>query len=219
MNERILRMFLAVEHPLVRRGIAAFCDDQPDIHVAGEASDGESALRAIRVLRPDVVVVHAALPLISGVAMLEPLRREQVETRSIILVPLHDRELMREAMSSVADAFLLTTDLPQHIIRTARALQAGERFVCPLLAACSSTLLNDLIPSHVRETLSDEQMQLFRLIVAQRNGSQIGRALDLPASEIARLRIGLCERLHRIPESGGNTFRPSQLLPLPETGQ
>ncbi|MDT8325327.1 MAG: response regulator transcription factor, partial [Bacteroidota bacterium] len=134
-----IRMYLAVEHPLVRRGIAGLCASQSDVHVVGEAADGDSAWRGIQELRPDVIVVHAALPLRSGTALISLARAELPSAKSIILVPLTDRALMREAMASAADAFLLTTDVPQHVLRTARALEAGERFVCPLLAACSAT--------------------------------------------------------------------------------
>ena len=214
----VIRLFLALEHPLVRRGIAAFCAEHADVHVAGEAADGESALRALRDVRPDVLVVHAALPLRSGSDVVAVARREFPGLRSIMLVPLNDRERMREAMASDADAFLLTTDLPQHVLRTARALQGGERFVCPLLAACSATILNDVIPSHVRETLSDEQLELFRLIVAQKNGIQIARALGLSTAQVARQRVNLCERLHAVPGSGGHVFKPSDIL-LPTIGE
>lgn len=213
-----IRMFLAVEHPLVRRGIAGLSASQPDVHVVGEAADGDSAWRSIQQLRPDVVVAHAALPLRSGTTLISLVRKEFPDTKSIMLVPLNDRALMREAMASAADAFLLTTDLPQHVLRTARALRGGDRFVCPLLAACSATLLNDEIPAQVRARLDENQLALFLQIVAQRNGSQIGRALGITAAEAARLRIGLCERLHELPDVSAPgiaapDFKPPGVLP------
>jgi len=212
MSTEIIRVILAVEHPLVRRGIAAYCADHPDIQIVAEAADGDSALRAMEATRPDVVVAHASLPLVSGSALIEAGQKLLPGMRSMILVPLHDRALMREAMSSKADAFLLTTDLPQHVLRTVRMLYAGERFVCPLLAACSASLLNEAIPAHVREALNEEQLRLFQLILMQKNGSQIARALGLEPQEVAQLRVGICERLHKVPESGGQSFRPVDVL-------
>jgi two-component system NarL family response regulator len=216
--EMNIRLFLAVEHPLVRRGIAGLCASQQDVHVVGEAADGDSAWRGIQELRPDVIVAHAALPLRSGTALISLVRAELPAVKSIILVPLNDRARMREAMASAADAFLLTTDLPQHVLRTARALRGGERFVCPLLAACSATLLNDAIPAEVRERLDEPQLALFRQIIAQRNGSQIGRALGISSAEAAQRRIDLCEQLHRVSDASQQELRPVDLLSkLPKT--
>jgi DNA-binding NarL/FixJ family response regulator len=215
-RNNLIRVFLAVEHPLVRRGIAAYCADHADVQIVAEAADGDSALRGIEATRPDVVVAHAALPIMNGSELIAAARRLLPEIKSMILVPLHDRSLMREAMASKADAFLLTTDVPQHVLRTVRMLHAGERFVCPLLAACSASLLNDAIPAHVREALNEEQLRLFQLILMQKNGSQIARALGLEPTEVAQLRVGICERLHSVPESGGGSFRPVEVL-LPHT--
>lgn len=206
-----IRIFLAVEHPLVRRGIAGLCASQPDVHVVGEAADGESAWRAVQELRPGVMVAHAGLPIRSGKDLIAQVKKDQGDCRCIILVPLTDRALMREAMASEADAFLLTTDLPQHVLRTVRALHGGQRFVCPLLAAYSAALLNDVIPSEVRAKLDEDQVALFRQILAQKNGSQIGRALGISAGEAARRRIGLCERLHDISYDFFEGFEPKNV--------
>jgi len=207
-----IRLFLAVEHPLVRRGIVGLCASQPDVHVVGEAADGDSAWRAIQQLRPDVIVAHAALPLRSGTALISLMKKHVPAAKSIILVPLNDRALMREAMASAADAFLLTTEVPQHVLRTARMLHGGGRFVCPLLAASSAALLDGTIPAEVREKLDETQLALFRLIIAQRNGSQIARALGISSSEAAQRRIDLCEQLHRVPNASAREPRPVDLL-------
>ncbi|MCB2204546.1 response regulator transcription factor [bacterium] len=209
-----IRLFIAVEHPLIRRGLAGFCAETPDVRVVGEAADGESALQAIAATKPDVVVVHAELPLGDGPELIAVLRDREPQLRSIILVPLRNRGLMRRAMASQADAFLLTTDIPQHVIRTVRDVTENQRFVCPLLAACSATVLNGEIPASVRAVLEEEQLALFKMIVEHKNGTKIARSMGIENGEVAQLRIALCERLHRNPLREEKGFAVPRDIPV-----
>ncbi|MDT8324706.1 MAG: hypothetical protein RRA94_11370, partial [Bacteroidota bacterium] len=71
---------------------------------------------------------------------------------------------------------------------------------------------NKAVPSHLRARLDEDQRALFGQLVAQKNGSQIGRALGISAAEAARLRIGLCERLHGLPNVSAPGVDPTEVL-------
>jgi DNA-binding NarL/FixJ family response regulator len=216
MIETKTRIFLAIDHPLVRRGLTVFCNNTPDIEVVGEAADGDSAIRSIASTEPDVVIVHAALPLLNGAMMVKELRRTHPKCRTLLLVPLNDAALMKEAMDVGADAYLLTTDLPQHVVRTVRILTMGHRFTCPLLAACSDTILSGSIPDHVRNKLDVKGLHLFSLLTEERTAAKIAQEMDLNRKQVAELRIAMCERLHGVGDSTARMIHPSEMLFLNE---
>jgi len=209
-----IRVFLAIEHPLVRRGLFSFIRDHEDLLIVGEAADGESALRGIAKTRPQVAVVHANLPIQRGSEIVRVLKRSANGVRSIMLVPLHDRDLLRDAMAAPADAFLLTTDLPQHVVRTVRMLKDGHTFTCPLLAACRDAILDDAVPDRVRGTLDKKELLLFSLLTRERNGPQIARELGISSTEVAQLRVRMCEKLHQ--DAGGTAqfIHPREIFML-----
>ncbi|MBN1446480.1 MAG: response regulator transcription factor [Bacteroidetes bacterium] len=213
-----IRVFLAIEHPLVRRGLFSFIRDHEDLLVVGEAADGESALRGIERTQPHVTVVHANLPIHRGSDVVRALQRGSEPVHTIMLVPLHDRDLLRESMATPADAFLLTTDLPQHVVRTARMLMNGLSFTCPLLAACRDAILDDAVPKRVRNTLNQEELLLFSQLTRERNGPQIARELGISLTEVAYLRVRICEKLHH--EAGGTAqfIHPREIF-IPGDGE
>jgi|GEM_PF-1996881 len=207
-----VRLFIAIEHPLVRRGLITFSRDHEDMRIVGEAADGETALRAVTATKPDIVIVHADLPLRSGHDVVRDLRKREQRPRTIILVPLNNRDSLRAAMAAPADAFLLTTDLPQHIVRTARMLMTGRQFTCPLLAACRDAILDDAVPDRVRAALDAKELQLFSQLTRQRNASQIARALRIPPADVAHLRVQMCEKLHADADQPGDVIHPRDMF-------
>jgi DNA-binding NarL/FixJ family response regulator len=146
------------------------------------------------------------------------LQRSSDGVRSIMLVPLHDRDLLREAMATPADAFLLTTDLPQHVVRTARMLMNGQSFTCPLLAACRDAILDDAVPERVRNTLDQQELLLFSALTRERNGPQIARELGIPSIDVAHLRIRMCEKLHQEAGGAAQFIHPREIF-LPGDGE
>ncbi len=207
-----VRLFIAIEHPLVRRGLITFCRDHEDMRVVGEAADGETALRAVTETTPDIVIVHAQLPLRSGPDVVRELRKSDSPPRTIMLVPLSNRDALQSAMAAPADAFLLTTDLPQHIVRTARTLMNGDRFTCPLLAACRDAILDDAVPDRVRAAFDTKELQLFSQLTRNRNASQIARALRIPPADVARLRVRMCEKLHADAGRSNDIINPRDIF-------
>jgi DNA-binding NarL/FixJ family response regulator len=210
-----LRIFLAIENPLVRRGLVAACRNEADLHVVGEAQDGETADRDVRNLRPDVIVTHALLPLREEQRFLMRPAPEDRHYRFILLVPLHNAEAMEWAFSQTVDARLLTNDLPQHVIRTIRAVAGGDTFTCPLLAASEEYQRTGELPAH--GTLGKRERAVFTGINQRKSTQAIAREHGLSTAEVGETRIRICELLHR--RTGISADAPRQLLapstPLP----
>ncbi|MBR9979010.1 MAG: response regulator transcription factor [Bacteroidetes bacterium] len=195
----------------------AACLEQPDLHVVGEAQDGETAERGVRTLGPDVIITHALLPLRESQRFLMQSTPEERPWHCILLVPLHNAEAMEWAFSQAVDARLLTNDLPQHVIRTIRAVALGESFTCPLLAASEEFQRSGTLPEHAHELHGEREHAVFTGINQRKSTRAIAREHGLSPGEVGETRIRICEILHR--SSGLPDTVPRQLLapttPLP----
>lgn len=106
-----LRVLLADDHPLVREGLAGLLQLEPDIELVGEALDGEMALRMVRELQPDVVVLDVSMPQINGIAAAHHIATEMPQVR-IIVLSCYTQEEMAAAMREAGAAAYLTKDAP-----------------------------------------------------------------------------------------------------------
>lgn len=190
-----ISVFLAIDHPLVRQGLLQACAEQPDMTVVGEAQNGDEARRLIPHARPAVVVHHALLPFGSEASFLEGMYGPQKPWRCVMLVPIKDYDAMSRAMGAPADAWLLTNDLPQHVIRTIRDVSRGGRFACPLLEASMRYQRDESLPP-VLSKLDERDQAVFYLINSSMTKAAVARELGLSPAAVGESRLRICDALH-----------------------
>ncbi|MFG2129373.1 response regulator [Streptomyces sp. NPDC048751] len=129
----MIRVLLADDQSLVRAGFRALLDAQPDIEVAGEAADGEEAVRAVRELRPDVVLMDIRMPLLDGLAATRRVTEDETlaEVRVVMLTTFELDEYVFEALRSGASGFLVKDTEPDELLRAVRAVVAGDALLSP----------------------------------------------------------------------------------------
>jgi DNA-binding NarL/FixJ family response regulator len=167
---------------VVREGLRTFLALQEGIEIAGEAADGEEAVRAAEQLRPDVVLMDLVMPKLDGVAAMRILRERVPKTRVIVLTSFLDDDKLLPALRAGAAGYLLKNTPPQELVRAVRAAHAGEALLDPVVAA---RLVESL-------AASGEEEPIDRLTKREREVLElIGRGL--PNKRIA-LELGVAEK-------------------------
>lgn len=169
---RPIRVLIADDHPLVRQGVASVVAAQSDMVVAGEAGDGREAVELFRKLRPDVALIDLGLPGLDGIGAMEAIRAEFPGSRFIALTVYQGDEDIRRALHAGAQAYLLKSTPPSHLVGAIRAVHAGLRKIPPELA------------SRVSEQgpgagLTAREIEVLRLVAKGRTNAEIARELSI----------------------------------------
>src|SRR6202040_422286 len=174
-----IRIVIAEDQALVRRGTALLLSMAPDMECVGQASNGDEAVKLTLLLHPDVVLMDLHMPIKSGVAATREITMAQPNTQVLVLTTLDDDETVFEAVRAGAQAYLLKDASEEDLLDTIRALRRGESRLTPQIArkimdqfrrlAESSEYVPDAVnPAQKRdastETLNDKEEKILRLI-------------------------------------------------------
>jgi DNA-binding NarL/FixJ family response regulator len=192
------RVFLVDDHPLVREWLASLIALEPDLGICGQAEDARAALAAIRLARPDLVVVDLSLPRSSGMELIKDLRA-QFSGLKILVLSMHDEVSVAErAFRAGANGYAVKREASPRIIEAIRAVLAGKFYASTTLTAelagrmFGTPALGDRPPE---ELLSDREMEVFRLRGLGRNTKEIAEFLRVGAKTVgsyeARIRTKL----------------------------
>jgi DNA-binding NarL/FixJ family response regulator len=132
--ERVVRVFLVDDHPVVRQGLRAFLESRDGIDVVGEAGDGEAAVESIGRLVPDVVLMDLVMPKLGGVAAIRRIREQAPSTRVLVLTSFSSEDQVVPAVQAGAAGYLLKDVDPAELERAIRAVHRGESLLDPKVA-------------------------------------------------------------------------------------
>ncbi|MFJ1864691.1 response regulator [Streptomyces sp. NPDC088097] len=197
----MIRVLIADDQPLVRRGLALILAPHPDVEVVGEAGDGAEAVALAPVLRPDVVVMDIRMPVLDGVGATVELARIRPAARVLALSTFDMDEYVVAALRAGAYGFLPKDVSPEELIAAVRTVHAGEAVVAP-------RLLTRLISTYVRATpreprpapaepggLTPRELEIWRLLAGGRDNAEIAAELDISVSTVKNHITGIFGKL------------------------
>lgn len=179
-TERV-RLLIADDHPVVRQGLRAFLETQPEVEILGEAVDGEDAVRQVERLLPDVVLMDVVMPKIDGIEAIRRIREISPTTQAIVLTSFADDDKIVAAVRAGAAGYLLKDASPQELIGAIRAVARGEALLAPSVAARLMRELSRPSEDPAASILTARELEVLRLIASGRSNKEI--ALDLVLSE------------------------------------
>ena len=185
-----IRVLIADDHALVRSGLRALLEAQPDIEVVGEAEDGVVALARCRSLRPDIVVMDLAMPGRGGINATEDIHRECPDTKVVVLTMHDDEAYVRLARLAGATGFVLKKSLATELIRAIRAAHAGKTSFPPAeLPPAKPAGMTPL------ELITDREREVLSLIALGHTTTEIAAMLHIGEKTVETHRAHIASKL------------------------
>ncbi|HLN27946.1 MAG TPA: response regulator transcription factor [Gemmataceae bacterium] len=193
-----LRVFLADDHAVVREGLKALVNAQPDMEVSGEAADGRSVYQQVQQLQPDVVIMDVSMPEMNGALATEQLKQARPRVKVLALTVHEDKGYLRQLLEAGASGYMLKRAAAEELIRAIRTVAAGGIYLDP-------TLAGKVVGSFVRNPtgkggsegieLSERETEVLRLIAAGHSNKEIAGRLNLSVKTVETYKARSMEKL------------------------
>ena len=195
-----MRVLLADDHAIVRRGLRSLIESQPELKVVAEAADGLEALRLSEEYQPDAIILDVGMPKLNGIEVAERVQK-QSRPPSVIILSMHaDESYIIRALAAGARAYLLKDATDEDLLPALRAVASGKPFFSP-------TVTGVLIEDYVRQLqargltdsyhlLTDREKEVLQLLAEGRTNKEVAALLDVGVSTVETHRANLMQKLN-----------------------
>jgi DNA-binding NarL/FixJ family response regulator len=195
-----LRVLLADDHGIVRRGLRSLLESDPDITVVAEAADGLEALRLCEEHRPDLLILDVGMPKLNGIDVAARSQKLERPPKTVILSMHADESYIIRALAAGARAYLLKDATDEDLLPAVRAVGAGKPFFSPAVTAV-------LVEDYLRQLqargltdsyhlLTDREKQVLQLLAEGRSNKEVATLLELSLSTVETHRGNLMQKLN-----------------------
>jgi len=202
----VIRIILADDHAVMRRGLRLVLEQQKDFEVVGEAGDGRAAVDLAETARPDIAVLDITMPTLNGIEAARQIQAKQIGVSTIVLSMHADESFVLRALKAGARAYLLKESAEADLINAIRLVSEGKSFFSP-------TVSRMLVEDYVRQ-LRDKDMEdsydlltpregeLLQLIAEGKSNKEIANMLHLSLYTVETHRSNILAKLnlHTVPE-------------------
>jgi len=197
----MIRIVLADDHDLMRRGIRGLLESEPDLEVCGEAANGREAVELTRRLQPDVIVLDLGMPELNGLDALKLIHKE-VPATEVLVFSMHDSEgLVREVFAAGARGYVLKSDAARYLVDAIRSLAQHKPFFTERI---SEAILSSLVSSASQggkqsvaaDPLTIREHEILQLLAENKNNRDIAGTLGISVRTVETHRRSIMQKLN-----------------------
>jgi DNA-binding NarL/FixJ family response regulator len=194
---KLIRVLTVDDHSLLRKGIAALVNAEPDMKLIAEASNGQEAIESFRLHRPDVTLMDIQMPGFNGIEAINRIQSEFSDARIIVLTTYTGDAQVVRALRAGARAYILKGHVHRELLETIRAVHAGQKKIPPDIAA-------ELAEHAVDDELTQREIDVLRLIAAGNSNKLIADQLSIGEATVKShvtnilSKLGANDRAHAV---------------------
>ena len=199
MESEPITILIADDHTILRQGLVKLLEGEPELKVVGEADNGREAVEKVETLKPHVVLMDIAMPMLNGIEATRQIRKLPLETKIIILsMHSHDRYI-RELLSLGASGYLLKSSTGDDIVKAIRASLKGETYLSPSIShkvveSCIS-VKRKTHREELFDRLTNREREVLQLTAEDRSTKEISKILFVSPSTIKTHQSNIMEKL------------------------
>jgi DNA-binding NarL/FixJ family response regulator len=209
----VIRILIADDHSVVRRGLKTLIDEQPDLELVAEAADGESALALALECSPDVALLDLSMPVRDGIEVTREISSARPRTRVAILTSFAEPARIRAAIHAGANGYILKDSEPEELVASIRLVAAGSS---PLAAEAARALVQGRGSSEANGNLTAREQTVLGLVAKGCSNKEIARRLEISEKTVkvhlthVFREIGVFDRVQAALWARDNGFGPVQ---------
>jgi two-component system nitrate/nitrite response regulator NarL len=201
MNNTI-RVVLADDHVFVRDGIKSLLENEANIEVVAEATDGLEALAVVEISKPDLLILDIRMPNMTGIEVVEKLRSQNNNVKIVMLSMHESEEYVLKSIKAGADGYLLKGSSKEEFLKALHTIaNGGKYFSGDISSILISQLKNTTIPAQVKPALTDDmsitkrEKEILKLLLSGKGNKEIAEALEISKRTAEVHRFNLMKKL------------------------
>jgi two-component system invasion response regulator UvrY len=191
----LIRVLIADDHPVVRRGLRRILEDETDMEVAGEAPSAQETLDIVNKTECDVLVLDIELPGRSGLDVLKELKKSRPKLPVLVLSIYPEEQFAVRVLRTGAVGYLTKESAPEELVRAIRAVHAGGRYITPSVAELLAYEVDQSTSKPAHVSLSDREFEVLRMIASGKAVSQIAEELSFSVKTISTYRARVLAKM------------------------
>ncbi len=195
-----IKVLLAEDHTIVRKGLRALLDDEADIEVVGEAENGREALDQVQQASPDIVLMDILMPVLNGLEATRQIKKDFPEVKVLILTMHTSEEYIFQILQAGASGYLVKQTAPTELVLAIRAVHRGESFLSPLVS-------KNVIKEYIRQAemmgqqnsydnLTNREREVLQLLAEGHSNQAVAELLHISVKTVKTHRMHLMEKLN-----------------------